>query len=159
MGKIESRTVSLYPFCVLDGQPAYLVLRRAPNGKLPGAWQVVHGHVKKGETAARAAVRELLEETRLEPHALWSLDYVETIHDVRADEIRLVPCFAALVSGTVRLSREHDDAQWLPLDQALAHFTFRSQREAVSVLHADIALPVAAYGDGGEDPQPHMRLV
>jgi 8-oxo-dGTP pyrophosphatase MutT (NUDIX family) len=155
MAKIVSRTVSLYPFKIEDGRPWYLCLRRAPDRKLPGAWQAVHGHVDDGESSAEAAVRECHEETSLVPPSLWAVDYVERVFDHARDEIRLVPCFAGLVSGDVVLSKEHDASRWLSVREAVNLFTFENQRAAIEIVHRDVGQVVARGGDA----TPFLRVI
>ncbi len=155
MASIVSKTVSFYPFKVEGGRPWYLLLRRAPERKLAGAWQAVHGHVNKGEMSVEAGVRELEEETGLSPMSIWTIDYVERVYDARADEIRLVPCFTALVSGDVRLSEEHDASRWLSHREAVNLFTFENQREAISVANREIGQVVAK----GSEPSAFLRIV
>ena len=155
MADIVSRTVSVYAFKVVGRGPRYLVLRRAPARKLAGAWQAVHGHVERGESSPVAAARELLEETGLAARALWSADHVERVYDPRKDEIRLVPCFAALVAGKVRLSREHDAARWLTAREAARLFTFENQRAALAVVHRDVGRVAAR----GAEASPFLRIV
>src|SRR5437867_4464921 len=137
MAELVSRTVSLYPFKVEAGRPWYLLLRRAADKKLPGAWQAVHGHLQLGETSSDAALRELSEETSLTPMSVWAADYVERVYDHVRDELRLVPCFAALISGEIRLSEEHDASRWLSSREAINLFTFENQRAALDVINRD----------------------
>lgn len=155
MTQIVSKTASLYAFKVEGDRPWYLLLRRGPDRKLPGAWQAVHGHVEKDETAAKAAVRELREETELVPSSVWAVDYVERVYDVKKDEIRLVPCFAALVTGDVKLSAEHDASRWLSCREAINLFTFENQRAALEIADRDIGKIVAR----GDEPSPFFRIV
>jgi 8-oxo-dGTP pyrophosphatase MutT (NUDIX family) len=155
MAKIVSKTVSVYPFKIEAGRAWYLLLRRAPDRRLAGAWQVVHGHVDADETCAQAAARELAEETSLDMHSIWSADYVERVFDAEKDEIRLVPCFAAYVSGDVKLSDEHDASRWLSHREATALFTFESQRTALEIVHRGFGGVVAH----GRDPNPFLRVV
>jgi dATP pyrophosphohydrolase len=152
--QIVSKTVSLYAFKIEGDRPWYLLLRRGPAKKLPGAWQAVHGHVEEDETAAKAAVRELREETELVPSGVWAVDYVETVYDMKKDEVRLVPCFAALVTGDVKLSAEHDASRWLSVREAANLFTFENQRAALEIADRDIGKIVARGGD----PSPYFRV-
>src|SRR5256884_3699381 len=87
-----------------------LVLRRAPGGRSPGSWETVHGHIEPGETPVEAALRELREETGLEPARLYNLSRAEAFYRHRTDEIALIPVFAGVVDAgaAARPSAEHD---------------------------------------------------
>jgi 8-oxo-dGTP pyrophosphatase MutT (NUDIX family) len=155
MTAVVSKTASMYAFKIDADRAYYLLLRRAAGRKLAGAWQAVHGHIEKDETAAEAAVRELREETELVPSGVWAIDYVERVYDPRKDEVRLVPCFAALVTGEVKLSAEHDASRWLSRGEASNLFTFENQRAALEIADRDIGKVVARGGD----PSPFLRIV
>src|SRR5437899_10372175 len=87
-----------------------LVLRRAPGGRSPGSWETVHGHIEPGETPVQAALRELREETGVEPARLYNVSRVEAFYRHQTNEIVLIPVFAGLVDAraAVRPSTEHD---------------------------------------------------
>jgi dihydroneopterin triphosphate diphosphatase len=122
-----------------------LVLRRAPGSRSPGSWEGVHGHVEPGESPADAARREVGEETGLAPERLYNLSRVEAFYLHRADVIAVVPCFVAFAApGELRLSTEHDQAEWLPLDDAGARCSWPRGRRALE----DIGVVFAA-GDAG----------
>ena len=134
-------TVSVYPFALTEQGPRYLALLRAEEiDRLSGTWQAVHGSVDEGETALQAAIRELTEETGLKALAFWQLDYVETFYVPDKDVIEMVPCFAAQLEGNVSISHEHNDFQWLSIEQAKDTFIWRNQRMAVQELHDSIAM-------------------
>jgi 8-oxo-dGTP pyrophosphatase MutT (NUDIX family) len=92
-----------------------LCLRRAPGGRSAGSWEAVHGHIDPGETPVDSALRELREETGLEPERLYNLSQVEGFYRHAANEVVLIPVFAAFVArqARVRLSEEHDEHEWL----------------------------------------------
>jgi dATP pyrophosphohydrolase len=92
-----------------------LCLRRAPGGRSAGSWEAVHGHIDPGETPVDSALRELREETGLEPERLYNLSQVEGFYRHGANEVVLIPVFAAFVArqARVRLSEEHDEHEWL----------------------------------------------
>jgi 8-oxo-dGTP pyrophosphatase MutT (NUDIX family) len=121
-----------------------LVLRRAPGGRCPGSWETVHGHIEAGEQPAAAAARELSEETGLAALRLYNLSRVELFYQHRSDEVALVPVFAALVAvdTPVRLGLEHDQAEWLHLEEARCRFAWPRERRALD----DIQILL----DGGE---------
>jgi dATP pyrophosphohydrolase len=92
-----------------------LVLRRSTGGRCPGAWEVVHGHVEKGEGPAEAALREMREESGLVPLRFYNASRVEAFYQHGSDSVALVPVFVAFVADDAEpvLSDEHDAAEWL----------------------------------------------
>ncbi len=143
MAKSEVRTVSVYPFRLTSQGPEYLTLhRRAGDPDYGGIWMAVHGKIEAGETAAQAALREVKEEAGLAPIGFWSLDFIEHFYVEREDAVELVPCFAAQLAGKVMLNAEHDEYRWLKFDEILKVLIWRSQREAIHILHEEIALPL-----------------
>ena len=142
--------VSLVDLYVLRGTgPALecLVLRRAADGRCPGSWETVHGHIETGETPAEAARRELAEETGLRPDRLYNLSRVETFYQHGPDEVALVPVFAAFVAPgmAVRTGAEHDRFEWLAPAAARARFAWPREARALD----DV---VALLGAGGAGP-------
>jgi 8-oxo-dGTP pyrophosphatase MutT (NUDIX family) len=110
-----------------------LALRRGPGGRCPGSWETVHGHIEANEKPARAAMRELEEETGLKALRLYNLSRVELFYQHRVDEVALVPVFAAFVlpEAPVRLGPEHDHFEWISPDEARVRFAWPRERRAV----------------------------
>jgi ADP-ribose pyrophosphatase len=133
---VSTVRVSLIDVYVLRGVGAALeclLLRRAVGGRCPGSWETVHGHIEGDELPDRAALRELQEETGLVPVKLYNLSRVECFYQHRRDEVALVPVFAALVGAEapVRVSEEHDRAEWVPWRDAEARFSWPRERRAI----------------------------
>ena len=123
-----------------------LVLHRAPGERCGGAWETVHGHIEPEESPLAAALRELREETGLEPDRVYNLSRLESFYQHRLDEVALIPVFVALVVGgqPVTLSREHDHFEWLPLESGPARLAWPRERRALEDVGA-----LLASGDAG----------
>ena len=123
-----------------------LALRRGPHGRCPGSWETVHGTIDPGETPLQASLRELEEETGLAAERLYNLSRVEGFYQHKTDELALIPSFAAFVAAGAepRLSEEHNDFAWLPLETAAPRFAWPREHRAL----ADI-LSILGSGDGG----------
>lgn len=118
-----------------------LVLQRAASTRCPGSWETVHGHIEPGELPEAAAVREVGEETGLTVERLYNVT-VQPFYLHRYKAVQLAVVFAAFVaeSANVILGSEHDRAEWLTVDEALARYTWPRSRAAlndiVDLLHA-----------------------
>lgn len=124
--------VDVYPLRQGPAGLEALVLRRAPAGRCPGAWEVVHGSIEAGETPVQACLRELEEETGLAPVRLYNLSRVESFYRHAADEIGFIPVFAALLGqAPVRLSVEHDRCEWLPVTAARERLAWPRERRGL----------------------------
>lgn len=133
------RTVSVV---VVESSGRVLLLKRsAVRG---GFWQPVTGRLEAGESPAEAARRELREETGFEAEVL-PLGYEHAfgidprLSGAKNNEILLAEetAFVARIpSGTVRLSAEHVEAEWLRPDEALARLSYPGLRRAVKLATA-----------------------
>lgn len=121
----------------------FLQLRRV-GGTLGKTWQPVMGHIEPNESAARAALRELQEETQYAPgHGLigfWQLETVNTYFLAAKDAVMLSPCFAAEVKPDCPpcLDQSHDATRWVRRDQADRAFLWPGQRAALEEVVRDI---------------------
>ena len=102
-----------------------LLLRRAPGRILAGLWQCVSGSLQPDDRVAVGALRELREETGFGPQsieAFYDLDLVNQFHEPSYDAIVSAAVFAVRVRGgqDATLSREHDAARWVGVDEAHA---------------------------------------
>jgi 8-oxo-dGTP pyrophosphatase MutT (NUDIX family) len=123
-----------------------LALRRGPTGRNPGSWETVHGTIESGETPVQASLRELREETGLAPSRFYNLSRTEAFYQHRSDELALIPVFVAFVEATeeVRLSAEHDRAEWLSVADVARRFAWPRERRAL-----DDILSIVGGGNAG----------
>lgn len=142
MPTVKSTTVDVHIFCRTASQPLYLLLHRSPDKRYAGLWRMVAGKIEPDETAVRAAIRELYEETGLRAINLFALDYTHSFYDPQDDCVYLIPVFSAEVASMdVALSDEHDDSRWITYDQALGLLRWPGQREGLRHTHEDVVTP------------------
>lgn len=129
-----------------DRELQVLALRRGSLGRCPGSWETVHGTIEPGETPVQASLRELREETGLTPERLYNISRTEAFYQHGTDQLALIPVFAAFVSAdaTVRISDEHDRAEWLSAAEAATRFAWPRERRAL-----DDILSIVGGGDAG----------
>ncbi len=112
--------------------PAFLLLRAASHG----TWGFPKGLIEPGESEAEAALRELFEETGLEPRARVPGFRYAVRYDVDAPEGRrdktAVHFLAEVDAETPRLSGEHDAYAWLAPPQALERLPFENLRRVLA---------------------------
>ncbi|MFA5262254.1 MAG: NUDIX domain-containing protein [Opitutaceae bacterium] len=101
---------------VFDDANRCLLLRRSTaNKSFVGCWEWPGGKVDDGEDFATATLRETAEEAGLQIE-ITGLAGV-TDFEMPALNVVLLCTEARIVSGTLSLSHEHDDAEWVPLTE------------------------------------------
>ena len=157
MPRIRSNLVAVYPIRPVPddfgdySRIEFLLLQRPETHPFPRDWQPVGGHIreKQGETAARAAIRELAEETSLPVDRWFALGRVEQFHSPENDSIYLVPVFAALAppGAEPRISDEHQAWRWDTPHAASLRVSWPNARESIRMIAdamADAARPARA---------------
>lgn len=116
----------------------HLVLKRAGHLKVyPNLWQVVTGKIEAGETAIQTMLREVLEETSIIPLNVWTLPYVSVFFDAFRDAIMNSPVFGILIEPEqeIKLSVEHQDYEWLELEECIERLELPSHREGSKIFN------------------------
>lgn len=134
MPKFTSNTIQLHiiKFDSKANEFRQLILKRSPDTKpYPSMWQVVTGRLEAQETAFEAALRELKEETSLEPMKFWTLPFVASFFNTLKDELSFAPVFVCEVSelSEVIISEEHSEWLWIDLAETSNYIKLPSHIE------------------------------
>lgn len=136
MADITIRVVDCYVFRQTNDDLSFLLLKRNKDKLYEHLWQGVAGKIEGDETAFEAAIRELKEETSLEPVRMFVADHVSRFYESHQDRINLVPVFGIEVdSSEVKLSKEHVDYKWVDIYEALDTLVWRGQKESIQTVY------------------------
>lgn len=118
----------------------FLQIRRGSGQYLQGLWHTVAGKIEPGETAVQAVLRELGEETGLQPHELYSLDRIGSFYMPAIDTLWHCVLFCAVVApdDPVHINDEHDAFRWISANEADRMFAWPSDRESVRQIVQEI---------------------
>lgn len=130
----------------------FLLFRDTPEGRLwllldyGRHWDYPKGHLKKDETAWRAAVRELAEETgikKIDRIGKFQKNMHYDFHSPKKGAItKTVTYFIAqTTTAKVTISDEHTGYAWLPYEQAMTRLTFDNARTLLKAAHLYLAAP------------------
>jgi len=136
MTKITPGVIELFVIKHNGGDWRVLVLQRAADAKRPDSWETVYGKIDARETPEKAAIRELGEETGLEPQSLYNVT-VSSFYLHESRTIQMCITFAAFVADdcVVELSEEHQRFEWLTVDGACDRFTWPREAHALRDAH------------------------
>ena len=136
MADVTVRVVDCYVYRQTDDGLKFLLMKRNLNKIYENLWQGVAGKIEDGETAPEAAIRELKEETGLDPVNMFVADHMSRFYEVHGDRVNLVPVFGMEVdSDEVMLSEEHVDFKWVPIKEALNTLVWNGQKKGIQTVH------------------------
>ena len=136
MTDIKVRVVDCYVYRHTNDGIRFLLMKRNLNKMYEHLWQGVAGKIESGETASETAIRELKEETGLNPINMFVADHVSRFYETHGDRINLVPVFGIEVdSDEVNLSEEHIDCKWVSIDEALDRLIWNGQKKGIQTVY------------------------
>ena len=136
MAKVKIRVIDAYIYRKTKDGIKYLILKRAKTKMYEHLWQGVAGKIEKGEQSWQAAIRELKEETGLDPLKIFVADHVSKFYETHGDRVNLVPVFGVEVaSDVVLLSSEHSDFKWVDFDSACSYLVWKGQKKRIAVVN------------------------
>jgi len=112
------KLIDVYPYKIEGGQPLFLIFKRSTQKIYGNQWRMVGGKVKEGETSWEGALRELKEETGLNPAKFWTIPSINQFYEAKSDMVHSIPAFAAELEGgaEIQLNEEHSEFTWVSID-------------------------------------------
>jgi dATP pyrophosphohydrolase len=134
--KVISNFIEAHIFREIEGELEFLLLKRASYQIYPNLWQMVSGKIKENENAYQTALREIKEETNLQPEKLWIVPNINSFYSPVEEYISLIPVFAAKVKydSKVSISTEHSEFKWVKQDEAKNLLAWEGQRKSVDLI-------------------------
>jgi 8-oxo-dGTP pyrophosphatase MutT (NUDIX family) len=109
-----------------------------------GAWVLPKGKLQSGEDYARAAIREVAEETGVRARVVRKLDITRYSYQSRGQTIQKSVHWFVMTpeSGTVVLpTHGFRQVVWLSPDDAVARLSGKAERELLAALHRPMEEP------------------
>lgn len=128
------KLIDVYPYKIVEESPLFLLLKRAGGKLYEGQWRMIGGKVKEVETYWQAAIRELKEETNLNPEKFWSVPTINHFYEASTDQILIIPAFGAEVESDKIpvLDDEHIDFKWVAAKDIKTHIVWPEQ---IRIIH------------------------
>ncbi len=136
MANIKVRVVDCYVYRQTDKGLKFLILKRNEKKLYEHLWQGVAGKIEKDEEAWETAIRELKEETGLDPVKMFVADHVSQFYEKHGDRVNLVPVFGIEVdSKNVILSDEHIEYKWVDFKEAFDTLVWNGQKKGIQTVY------------------------
>lgn len=132
-----ARLIDVYPYRKdHKNRIEFLILKRSSSVPYAGQWRMMGGKVAEDEKAWEAGLRELKEETALDPQLYWATPSVNHFYYHRADRTELIPAFAAEVgmNSTIVLNREHTEYKWIEAKDIGTFIHWPEQRRLMKLM-------------------------
>ena len=136
MANIKVRVVDCYVYQQTDKGLKFLILKRNEKKLYEHLWQGVAGKIDKAEEAWETAIRELKEETGLDPVKMFVADHISQFYEKHGDRVNLVPVFGIEVdSKNVILSDEHIEYKWVDFKEAFDTLVWNGQKKGIQTVY------------------------
>ena len=136
MANIKVRVVDCYVYRQTDKGLKFLILKRNEKKLYEHLWQGVAGKIEKDEEAWQTAIRELKEETGLDPVKMFVADHVSQFYEKHGHRVNLVPVFGIEVdSKNVILSDEHIEYKWVDFKEAFDTLVWNGQKKGIQTVY------------------------
>tara|TARA_Y100001934_G_C12245379_1_gene722432 strand:- start:478 stop:936 length:459 start_codon:yes stop_codon:yes gene_type:complete len=136
MTKVIVRVVDAYVYYYENKNLKFLILKRSKKKIYENLWQGVAGKIEENEFAWQTAIRELKEETGLNPFKMFVVDYVSKFYEKHGDRINIVPVFGIEVKNkNVVLSDEHCKYKWLSFEKAKKKLSWEGQKKGINQVY------------------------
>ena len=136
MANIKVRVVDCYVYRQTDKGLKFLILKRNEKKLYEHLWQGVAGKIEKDEEAWQTAIRELKEETGLDPVKMFVADHIRQFYEKYGDRVNLVPVFGIEVdSKNVILSDEHIEYKWVDFKEAFDTLVWNGQKKGIQTVY------------------------
>ncbi|MEX0647530.1 MAG: NUDIX pyrophosphatase [Balneolaceae bacterium] len=133
----KKKVIDVYPYRVKNSEPEFLLFQRAKGKIYQGQWRMIGGKVKENEAYWQAGLRELKEETGLEPKKFWTLPGINSFYEHKTDQVLLIPAFAAELEENQSpvLDDEHTSYQWLTAEKTKSFIPWPEQIRLIQLAH------------------------
>ena len=114
----------------------FLLLKRNENDKVyPGIWQMITGGVMQNESIREGVIREIKEETGINPSQVYSMPRVNAFYFDYGDAVCLSPVFLAIAENkNVSISDEHTEFIWVSYEEAIKLIHWPDQIESLMMI-------------------------
>lgn len=130
---------------VLNSEDKILLIRRDKDAErwAPGFWEIPGGKLDEGKDLTHAMQDEVLEETGLVVTPLSKMSYVEseTVSQGKYAGLPyvLIVGVSRLLAGELKLSEEHDAAEWMSYNDALGYNLKHDVKRALIALRGQLS--------------------
>ena len=131
------KLIDVYIYRLNSGVPEFLLLLRSKKKIYANQWRMIGGKVKEGETYWQAGLREVKEETGVDPEQYWVLPSVNTFYEASSDQVHHIPAFAAQfpLNSELILDEEHTTYRWVRVDEIELMLAWPEQKRLIRLAH------------------------